>query len=443
LAYRAKRGTIAAHMRNLLFIAACAGILVTLCAHPTELLAEPAYRVLITSRPSGAKVWIDDRSGEPAGTTPYDTRLSEGSYTVFLELEGHEFSVQEITVAKRRKGKQRFSFELAELRYGSLDVLAGSDVADGATVRIDGKEVGTVPDTFEVAEGSHQIEVLQDGFEPFENWVEVVKGESLELNVKLQAIAVADTPTQSSVPLKTSPKETKPKSQGPPLLLAAAGMGVGVRQFGYTEPRTNNLRPYEPNSIVLVNVGAELQLGALVAALHEFSLFAGSSLSLGLTSIVANDNQEFATTWLRREVGVRGRLGVGPGWLGVDVAEGGNSFTFDYNGILQDELPETSYEYLRLGVGYGLSTGKNGFGLDASGMLVLATNGVAERFADATVFGMGVHGWYRRSLFSGLSATLAASATQFFYALEAGPLHDADGGYDRMFDLLLNAAYQF
>jgi hypothetical protein len=56
---------------------------------------------------------------------------------------------------------------------------------------------------------------------------------------------------------------------------------------------------------------------------------------------------------------------------------------------------------------------------------------------------MRAQGWYRRSLFAGLAATLAGSVTQFSYAFEAGPLHDADGGYDRMFDLLLSAAYQF
>jgi hypothetical protein len=226
-------------------------------------------------------------------------------------------------------------------------------------------------------------------------------------------------------------------------VVLAAGMGAGWRRFDYEQPRTNNLRPYSANGIALVDIGAEFRLGALTSALRWLSIFGGASLSLPLTSSTAAGAEDIKTSWFRREAGIRARFGAGPGAFGLDVAEGGNAFTFDNAGLLEAEIPEAVYEYVRVGAAYGVHTGGNNFGAGGDGLLILSSEGVSDRFASASVFGFRVHGWYRRHLFSGVEASLTGSLTQFSYALEAGPLHDADGGYDRMFDVILSGGYSF
>jgi hypothetical protein len=442
-------------MRNSAYTVACLGVVGVLCAQPGELWAQ-AVRVTITSEPSGATVWVDDRSGKALGTTPYNTSLSEGKHTVFLELPGYEFVVQEINVRRRKRGPQRVSFNLVQLRSGSIDVLAasGSPDADGARVFIDGKEVGTVPDTFDIPEGAHQVEVVKDGYKRFQNWVEVTKGESVEVSVALEALRPGETiqTSRDPDPNPDSPITSRPSDDGkgkatvkdgPSPVVLAAGMGAGWRRFDYEQPRTNNLRPYSANGIALVDIGAEFRVGALVSALRWLSIFGGASLSLPLTSSTEAGAEEIKTSWFRREVGLRARFDAGPGAFGLDVAEGGNAFTFDNAGLLENEIPEAVYEYVRMGATYGVHKGDNAFGAGGDGLVILSSNGVSDRFNNPSIVGFRVHGWYRRHLFSGVQASLTGSFTQFSYALEAGPLHDADGGYDRMFDVILSGGYSF
>lgn len=449
-------------MRTLGYTIACVGALSALLIDPRSALAQKRYRVTIDTEPEGAKVWIDERDGDPDGETPYTTRLTEGRHTVFLEQEGYEIAVHEISVkARKGKAKQSFRYELIELRYGTIDVLAAEgeeDQADGAKVLVDGEEKGTVPDSFEAAEGPHQVEVVKEGFKRFEAWIEVKKGESVEVSVSLQPTSggaggdqgddpdKGDDPDRGDDPDKGGGDKGGGTDKGGrtgPILRFGAGMGAGVRRFAYENPATNNLRPYNANTIALVDVGAELYLGGLTSALRRFSLFGGASLSLPMESNTAAGNEAIDTRWFRREAGARARLAAGPGHLGLDLAEGGNAFTFQNAGLLADEIPEVRYEYLRAGVWYGVESPRTSFGAGADGLWVFSSKGVAERFTNPSVLAGRAHAWFRRLVWSGLEASLSGSLTYFKYSLEPGPAHAADGGYDLMLDLILGAGYRF
>src|SRR5689334_80885 len=65
--------------------------------------------VPIDSDPPGATLYLDSRDSDPIGKTPFRGSLAEGTYTLIVELEGHEASVQTIRV-KRKKGKRSLTF---------------------------------------------------------------------------------------------------------------------------------------------------------------------------------------------------------------------------------------------------------------------------------------------------------------------------------------------
>lgn len=425
-------------MRGYAYLAAGLGFVLTLFAPRTADAA--TYRVTITTQPAGASVWVDERDGDAVGQTPYSTRLTPGTHTIFLELEGHEVAVHEITVKKRRRGKQRFRFEMVELSFGSIDVLAkdGDDNADGADVYLDGEKVGTIPDSFESAEGAHQLEVVKEGFKRFESWVEVKKGESIEVEVTLEPVEI------HSADVDLGGGERKPAdSNAGPIFRIGAGMGAAWRRFAYDNPGSNNLRPYEANGIGLINIDAELYGGGLAPSLANFSLFAAVSLSIPIESEANDGAIAIDTRWLRREVGLRVRLPAGPGTFHIDLAEGGSSFKFQNAGALADEIAEAEYEYARLSIGYGVDAGKLSVGGGGGGVFAFSSKGVSERFDDATIFGPQVYAYLRYLLFAGLQASVAASFTYYDYSLTASPTYIADGGHDLMIDLVGTVGYRY
>ena len=444
-------------MRTSAYITACAGALIALLAAPSQLWAQgKKYRVSIDTDPSGASVWIDDRAGDPAGTTPYDTRLTTGKHTIFLELDGYAVSVREITVKKRKRGQQTFNFELEEQSMGSIDVLAAddSDHTDGARVFLDGREVGTVPDSFDAAAGSHQVEVVKDGYKRYESRVKVTAGESVELTVALDKLGGGTSKGKGKGKGKKGKKDKKGKSDEPtsPILRADVGLGSGTRLFDYFNAGasaaplgTANLLPYSAPSLALANMSLELYLGGFSSALSRFSIFGGASMSLGGNS-VTQDNINIATTWLRREVGVRVHLGS----FGIDLAEAGSAFTFDPNdlmavGNIAEGIPDASYESVRLGLWYAGGNEKMSFGVGASGLYVLSRTGVAERFdnTDPSVFGVGGNAWFRMQLFAGIEGAISGAATYFVYSMTPEENRDTTGGYDLMLDLVGSVGYRF
>ena len=446
-------------MRNSAYMTACVAALLAFLTAPSNLWAQgKKYRVTIDSQPQGAKVWVDDRAGKPIGKTPKNLRLTPGKHTVFLELSGYEVGVREIVVKERRRGKQTFNFDLAEASMGSIDVLSaeGADeITDGSKVYIDGNEVGTVPDSFEVSAGFHQVEVVKEGFKRFEAKVDVQTGDSVEVTVALAKLGSKGGGSGKKGDGKKGDGKKGDDSGGgglldagpAPILRADVGFGSGIRRFSYNNVNANalgtaNILPYMAPGIALANLSLELYFGGFSDALKRFSLFGGASLSLLANSITQND-QNIDTTWLRREFGVRTRLGP----IGIDLAEGGNAFTFDpqqaEDGNVDDGIAETTYEYLRLGLWYGAGNDKRSFGVGASGLFVLATGGVADRFVNPSVFGFGGNAWFRMHLFAGIEGSINGTVTYFAYTLQPAANLDTDGGYDLMLDLVGSAGYRF
>ena len=103
--------------------------------------AQRTSRVSINSTPAGAAVYLDSTSTAPVGTTPMRrVRLPRGNHTLIFKLDRYEETKLPVNFRRWREQVQVTLKPLAK-----LDVSAGNEEAQNATVRINGKELGTIP----------------------------------------------------------------------------------------------------------------------------------------------------------------------------------------------------------------------------------------------------------------------------------------------------------
>ena len=122
--------------------------------------------------------WDSSPSQQPklygiAGYTPITIKVPKGAVKIVLELSGFKPFEQVLDVRKNTTITP--TLERAP-RMAKLDLQSNSDSA-GAEVVIDGVPRGTIPNSFELTAGRHQIEVKKAGHKPFSDWVDLQEGE--------------------------------------------------------------------------------------------------------------------------------------------------------------------------------------------------------------------------------------------------------------------------
>ena len=140
--------------------------------------------VLIDSKPQGAKIWLNDKMKPPIGTTPYQGSLPEGKYTVIIEKRGAKPEKRNIEVSSKRLLELYFSLS-KEHYLGWIEITSN---VPGAQVFIDDLSIGAVgrtPYSGFRKPGRHTIWVKKAGFKTIRREVEIVSGETNNLNVKL------------------------------------------------------------------------------------------------------------------------------------------------------------------------------------------------------------------------------------------------------------------
>ena len=169
----------------------------------------------VETTPAGAAVFID---GTRAGTTPMDLPdLSLAAHEVRVELEGYA-PVTESVMLTPESPRTELVKTLTRTVPASGTVEVASTPA-GAMVKIDGTSVGLTPlRGHKVTVGSHRIEVIAEGYEPFAERVRVKEGANVRLRPSLQAIQVAvaprTPPPPTAVPVPT-PDPTIYDENGP------------------------------------------------------------------------------------------------------------------------------------------------------------------------------------------------------------------------------------
>jgi hypothetical protein len=166
-------------------------------ARPVAAQAAPAirppvrgrtHRLKVDSSPQQAAVYWD-AGGAPnpksygiAGYTPLTIKVPKGAVKIIVELAGWKPQEQNLDVRK----SQTVSFTLERApRMARLDLQSSGEGA-GADVFIDGVNRGTMPNSFELTAGRHQVEVKKAGMKPFSDWIDLAEGERRTRDVALE-----------------------------------------------------------------------------------------------------------------------------------------------------------------------------------------------------------------------------------------------------------------
>lgn len=155
------------------------------------------YNLKVDSSPQQAAVYWDvgtapaPKSFGIAGYTPITLKVPRGNVHVVIELKGFRPQEQDVAVTKNNQTV------LATLERAPeparLEIVAANDGgATGADVSIDGVPRGTVPNSFEVVAGRHNIEVKKVGWKPLAKWVDLAEDERRTVEVVLER---AEAPT--------------------------------------------------------------------------------------------------------------------------------------------------------------------------------------------------------------------------------------------------------
>jgi hypothetical protein len=164
-------------------------------------LSEEFEKILVeaevTLDPPTAALSIDGRAltrsspSQPwlAGIAPPGSRpVSEKHFTVVLDPGVHVIRAtrkghQDVVVKKSFRAGERTKLDLR------LDELPATihikSVPDGAIVRVGEREVGLAPIQFERKAGNYQLEVVQDGYEPYTAKLDLSAGERVDLTAEM------------------------------------------------------------------------------------------------------------------------------------------------------------------------------------------------------------------------------------------------------------------
>src|SRR5262245_50608462 len=147
-----------------------------------------SHKVKVDSSPQQAAVYWSSDGADPksygiAGYTPITLKVPRGGVKFVVELQGWKSQDRNVDVKK----SQNISFTLERApQPAKLDLQSTTDgSAAGGDVKIDGVSRGTIPNTFELTAGRHQVEVNKAGYKTWNDWFDLSEGERRTRDVVL------------------------------------------------------------------------------------------------------------------------------------------------------------------------------------------------------------------------------------------------------------------
>jgi hypothetical protein len=148
-----------------------------------------AHKLLVDSSPQQAAIyWDSGVTPDPkkfgiAGYTPFTLKVPRGGVKLVVELQG--WKPQEKVLDVKKSQSVSFTLERAP-SLARLDLQSTTDgTAAGADVKIDGVSKGTIPNSFELPAGRHQVEVNRAGYRSWADWFDLAEGERRTRDVSL------------------------------------------------------------------------------------------------------------------------------------------------------------------------------------------------------------------------------------------------------------------
>lgn len=136
--------------------------------------------LIVKTETEGATIKIN---GQAKGTGNVSGQYAPGIYQIEIGKDGYRPYTQTIELAQR--DNRSINIPALTPIYGALNI---SYKPIGATVTIDGKDVGTAPMVLrELLVGHHEISIKQNGYSPFQTNVEIFEGQTTQLEGSLTA----------------------------------------------------------------------------------------------------------------------------------------------------------------------------------------------------------------------------------------------------------------
>ena len=110
----------------------------------------------------------------------------EGNYGSFfwhtIEHQDGTYLLKVTADSKASKGEQTLEVTIDNPDYGSLYI---SSTPGGASIIIDGDDLGETNMEVKIPAGYHTVELQKEGYSPWTQWIEVKKGKNPDMEVRL------------------------------------------------------------------------------------------------------------------------------------------------------------------------------------------------------------------------------------------------------------------
>jgi hypothetical protein len=144
-----------------------------------EMSQPPAFLQVVTS-PPGARVFLDEPANGTVGPAPWGDVVRAGRHTIWVELPGYQPVEREVEVGLG--SEEQIEIALERLPFGIARVLTN---VEGATIEIDGQEIGVAPLDHQLPAGDHQLRVQSDGMKDYETAFTISEGQTTRMLVRL------------------------------------------------------------------------------------------------------------------------------------------------------------------------------------------------------------------------------------------------------------------
>lgn len=147
------------------------------------LIADQFQEVSVTSDPTGAMVYVDDKSKGAMGATPLNFKLLPGTYTLIAESNGYEPARKKLDLQKG--ADTQIDIDLVPTaQIGQVTLMITERDAD---ILIDNRKIGKSPlqEPLRLKQGKHDLLVTKSGFGNFSQAVEVAAGKAQTVKVEL------------------------------------------------------------------------------------------------------------------------------------------------------------------------------------------------------------------------------------------------------------------
>lgn len=213
--------------------------------------------LVVDSRPGGAEVYLN---GRLQGRTPLTLTVNPGRHEVELRLSGY----QPYRVAVNPRPGERvqvFAQLVPEPRQGTLAI---TSTPSGAEVYLDGALRGRTPLSLSLPEGRYGVELRLAGHEPYRATVQVRRGETTRLDVRLTPV-----PRTGTLLLESSPAGAEVYLEG--RLQGRTPLRLSLEEGTYrVEYRLPGHEPY--GATVRVERGRETRLAATLRPIRTGEL---------------------------------------------------------------------------------------------------------------------------------------------------------------------------